>query len=45
MGVATSALEMQQNASRDRWSFEQTEQRLALIMKSIHHRGTEVADK
>jgi glutamate dehydrogenase (NADP+) len=28
-GVATSALEMQQNASRDSWSFEQTEQRPA----------------
>ena len=27
-GVATSALEMQQNASRDKWTFEHTEQRL-----------------
>src|SRR5690606_25961768 len=27
-GVATSALEMQQNASRDSWTFEQTEKRL-----------------
>ena len=35
-GVATSALEMQQNASRDSWSFEQTEARLAVIMKNIH---------
>ncbi len=35
-GVATSALEMQQNASRDRWSFEYTEQRLRSIMDSIH---------
>ena len=35
-GVATSALEMQQNASRDRWSFEQTETRLAKIMRNIH---------
>jgi len=35
-GVATSALEMQQNASRDRWSFEYTENRLAKIMMSIH---------
>lgn len=35
-GVATSALEMQQNASRDSWSFEQTELRLAEIMHSIH---------
>jgi glutamate dehydrogenase (NADP+) len=35
-GVATSALEMQQNASRDSWTFEQTEQRLADIMRRIH---------
>ena len=35
-GVATSALEMQQNASRDSWSFEYTEQRLRDIMISIH---------
>ena len=35
-GVATSALEMQQNASRDSWSFEYTEKRLAEIMRTIH---------
>ncbi len=35
-GVATSALEMQQNASRDSWSFEYTEYRLQKIMKHIH---------
>jgi glutamate dehydrogenase (NADP+) len=35
-GVATSALEMQQNASRDSWTFEYTEQRLAQIMRDIH---------
>ncbi len=35
-GVATSALEMQQNASRDSWSFEYTEERLASIMENIH---------
>jgi glutamate dehydrogenase (NADP+) len=35
-GVATSALEMQQNASRDAWTFEYTEGRLTEIMKSIH---------
>ncbi|MDZ7678502.1 MAG: NADP-specific glutamate dehydrogenase [Acidimicrobiales bacterium] len=35
-GVATSALEMQQNASRDAWSFDYTEDRLQDIMKSIH---------
>lgn len=35
-GVATSALEMQQNASRDSWDFDFTEQRLRSIMKNIH---------
>jgi glutamate dehydrogenase (NADP+) len=36
-GVATSALEMQQNASRDAWSFEHAETRLGEIMSGIHH--------
>ncbi|MCL2850155.1 MAG: NADP-specific glutamate dehydrogenase [Micrococcales bacterium] len=44
-GVATSALEMQQNASRDSWTFEHTEERLAKTMRSIHHRCLETADK
>lgn len=44
-GVATSALEMQQNASRDSWSFEVTEQKLATIMKDIHDRCAGVADE
>jgi glutamate dehydrogenase (NADP+) len=44
-GVATSALEMQQNASRDSWSFEQTEARLAAIMRGIHDRCAETADE
>lgn len=35
-GVATSALEMQQNASRDSWNFEFSEQRLKTIMQNIH---------
>lgn len=35
-GVATSALEMQQNAARASWSFERAEQELAKIMKNIH---------
>ncbi|MUM27751.1 hypothetical protein FZI88_16485, partial [Mycobacterium sp. CBMA295] len=35
-GVATSALEMQQNASRDSWNFDDTEARLAEIMRRIH---------
>jgi glutamate dehydrogenase (NADP+) len=42
-GVATSALEMQQNASRDSWTFEQTEERLAHIMRNIHDRCAETA--
>ena len=37
-GVAVSALEMQQNASRDAWSFEYTEERLRKVMASIHER-------
>lgn len=36
-GVATSALEMQQNASRDTWTFEHTEKRLQVIMQNIHN--------
>ncbi len=44
-GVATSALEMQQNASRDSWTFEQTEERLAMIMRSIHDICAETAEE
>jgi glutamate dehydrogenase (NADP+) len=44
-GVATSALEMQQNASRDRWTFEHTEDRLAEIMRDIHHLCAQTADE
>ena len=44
-GVATSALEMQQNASRDSWSFEHTEERLKEIMVGIHERCAETADE
>jgi glutamate dehydrogenase (NADP+) len=43
-GVATSALEMQQNASRDSWTFEHTEDRLHGIMAGIHERCHETAD-
>ena len=43
-GVATSALEMQQNASRDRWSFEQSEAKLEEIMRAIHSRCHETAE-
>lgn len=44
-GVATSALEMQQNASRDSWSFEHTEARLSEIMAGIHERCAATADE
>jgi glutamate dehydrogenase (NADP+) len=44
-GVATSALEMQQNASRDSWTFEQTEGRLAQIMRNIHDTCAETAEE
>lgn len=35
-GVATSALEMSQNASRQRWSFDDSERKLRSIMTGIH---------
>ena len=44
-GVATSALEMQQNASRDAWTFEFTERRLHEIMKEIHRSCFETAEE
>ncbi|HYD10910.1 MAG TPA: NADP-specific glutamate dehydrogenase [Acidimicrobiales bacterium] len=44
-GVATSALEMQQNASRDSWTFEHTEAKLAEIMRRIHERCADTADE
>ena len=44
-GVATSALEMQQNASRDSWTFEQTETRLATIMRNIHDTCHQTAEE
>ena len=44
-GVATSALEMQQNASRDAWTFDYTADRLAAIMSSIHDRCAATADE
>jgi glutamate dehydrogenase (NADP+) len=44
-GVATSALEMQQNASRDSWTFEYTEQRLREIMHGIHERCAQAAEE
>ncbi len=44
-GVATSGLEMQQNASRDSWSFEYTEDKLANIMANIHDTCAETAEE
>lgn len=44
-GVATSALEMQQNASRDSWTFERTEERLAQIMRDIHDNCAATAEE
>ena len=44
-GVATSALEMQQNATRDSWTFEYTEKRLAEIMHNIHQTCYETAEE
>ena len=44
-GVATSALEMQQNASRNSWSFEHTEERLHDIMIGIHERCWATAEE
>jgi len=42
-GVATSALEMQQNASRDSWTFGYTQKRLEEIMVDIHKNCYETA--
>ncbi|MGJ9371679.1 NADP-specific glutamate dehydrogenase [Nesterenkonia sp. CF4.4] len=44
-GVATSALEMQQNSIRDSWTFEYTESRLAEIMENIHARCAGTAEE
>jgi glutamate dehydrogenase (NADP+) len=44
-GVATSALEMQQNASRDSWTFDHTDRRLNEIMTNIHQVCYETAEE
>ena len=44
-GVATSALEMQQNASRDSWSFEYTDDRLQRIMSNIFKTAARTAEE
>ncbi|NDJ28131.1 NADP-specific glutamate dehydrogenase [Campylobacter sp. MIT 12-8780] len=42
-GVATSQLEMQQNASMAQWSFEEVDKKLHKIMKDIFHNSYETA--
>ena len=44
-GVATSALEMSQNASRQRWSFDDSEHKLRDIIADIHHAAFEAAER
>ncbi|WP_052745483.1 NADP-specific glutamate dehydrogenase [Allosalinactinospora lopnorensis] len=44
-GVATSGLEMRQNAERDSWSFDHTEERLTQIMRDIHTSCHETAER
>jgi len=44
-GVATSGLEMAQNSMRLPWTREEVDQRLHLIMKSIHKSCIETADR
>ena len=43
-GVAIPALEMQQSAGRQTWSFEYTDEQLKEIMKDIHGRCREAAE-
>ncbi|QEE61341.1 NADP-specific glutamate dehydrogenase [Salinibacterium sp. dk2585] len=43
-GVATSALEMSQNAARQRWNFAKSEDRLRTIMSDVHRAAYEAAD-
>ncbi|MGF1531092.1 MAG: NADP-specific glutamate dehydrogenase [Puniceicoccaceae bacterium] len=42
-GVAVSALEMQQNAGLETWTYEQVDERLQTIMKSIYTRCCQFA--
>ncbi len=42
-GVATSALEMSQNAARQRWSFSDSESKLQSIMKDVHDAAFDAA--
>lgn len=44
-GVATSALEMQQNSGRTQWSFEETDAKLHEIMVNIHDASVATAEE
>jgi glutamate dehydrogenase (NADP+) len=44
-GVATSQLEMAQNASMNTWSFEDVDAKLDEIMKNIHDRASQTAEE
>ncbi|KAF2414452.1 glutamate dehydrogenase [Microbacterium sp. B35-04] len=44
-GVATSALEMSQNAARQRWTFDDSETKLRSIMADVHHAAFAAAER
>ena len=44
-GVATSALEMSQNAARQRWTFDDSEAKLRQIMKDVHDAAYSAAER
>lgn len=44
-GVATSGLEMSQNSMRMRWTFEETDAKLRLIMQNIHAQCKRAAEE
>jgi len=44
-GVATSGLEMQQNAGREAWGFDETDVKLQQIMKNVYRQCSEAAEE
>ncbi|BDV31100.1 NADP-specific glutamate dehydrogenase [Microbacterium terricola] len=44
-GVATSALEMSQNAARQRWTFADSEAKLRSIMQGVHRAAFDAAER
>lgn len=44
-GVATSALEMSQNAARQRWGFSDSESKLRAIMTDVHDAAFDAAER